>query len=415
MKYSFALALSLVASTTRAAQIVGTHSIPVSSRIPADSTAVFTGSATSIMSTTAPVTRSSGASDSTLPVQTGISSSGAVSSASSASGPQPTSDADIASQPWGPAQGPYQAMPYTWMQGTGYQQLPCGYGYKKDSKGACAKEDWYQSADGCYETIIINKKPHCPVAWVTKTVEDVVTVTKTEMKDVTLLATHTMVDVVTQTNAHTVVVTQTREVPTTRIWVSTEIMNETETKLKTMTETKMQTLTTVATQTDTVRSTETDKVLQTRVVTQTVEKTVVQPTTYISVWVSTKIIDNTKTELSTNTKTVVASVTATQTNVVIATETHNQEVTQTVVVPTTFVSVWVSTEVQNETETKRRTISSTVVQAVTATTVVSQVATATVTDQRSVKETQLSDCLNSCKSSWVPKYMARAEPPSASF
>ena len=71
-----------------------------------------------------------------------------------------------------------------------------------------------------------DRKPHCPVAWVTKTMEEVVTVTMSEKMDTTVFVTHTMTDVMTATNVKQVLVTQTSEVPTTRIWVSTEVMNE---------------------------------------------------------------------------------------------------------------------------------------------------------------------------------------------
>jgi len=379
MKYSFVAVLSLAASTVHAAQIVGTFTVPQSSIVP------------------------------------GASSSPTQSGASVATGPTPTADAEIASQTWGPDQGPYKDMPYKWMRDQGYKQLSCGYGYKKDSDGKCQKEDWYGQDEGCYETIIINKKPRCPVSWVTKTEEEVVTVTETKQVDTTVQQTATRVDVVTETEDKTLVFTQTKEVPTTRIWVSTEIMNETQTKLRTLTETKMQTQTDVLTRTETRVATETAKVIETEQVTRTRVTNVVVPTTFVSVWLSTRVNDRTRTEVVTNSKTVVEQVTATRTELVTATETEKVAVTRTVVQPTTFVSVWVSTEVKNETETVARTVSSTVVQSVTATTVVKEVATATVTNERAVKETELSDCLTGCKSYWGPRMNQKPYPPSTSY
>jgi uncharacterized protein YifE (UPF0438 family) len=417
MKFLFVAALSLTASTAHAAQLLGTFTVPSGTTMSADPSATFTGSETSRLAkqTASPAqainTGVAAAQQSQTPTPTGSSpmSSSTMTPTAAPQAPEPTGDRNPSTMTWGPNEGPYQAMPYSWYQQQGKMQLECGYGWKKDSSGTCQKESWYQY-EGCYETIIINKKPHCPVAWVTKTMEEVVTVTMSEKMDTTVFVTHTMTDVMTATNVKQVLVTQTSEVPTTRIWVSTEVMNETLTKLKTMTETKMATQTAVYTQTETQRETQVNRVTETDVVTRTVSKEVVVPTTSVSVWVTTQVNDKTETQVVTKSTTLVNQVTQTQLNTQTETQTQKVAITQTITQPTTSVRVWTTTDVQNETETRVRTLSSTVVQSVTATTVVSEVVTATTTNLRQVKETALMDCLNTCKGQWNPMMPAPPQP-----
>jgi len=415
MKYLFVAALSL-ASTAHAAQLLGTFTVTGGATMSGNPTALYTGSLAKQTASTAQVINTGVSAPSQSPTATSGSSTIAssamaenVAPTSAPQAPEPTGARNPSTMTWGPGEGPYQAMPYSWYQQQGKQQLECGYGWKKDSSGSCQKESWYQY-EGCYETIIINKKPHCPVAWVTKTQEELVTVTMTERMDQTVVVTHTMTDVMTSTMVNEVVVTKTEAVPTTRIWVSTEVMNETVTNLKTMTETNMATRTNVYTQTRTQSATETDRVTKTEQVTRTIQTEVVVPTTRVSVWVSTQTNDKTEIQLVTKSSTVIEQVTQTRIDKVTATQTEKVAVTQTIVQPTTLVSVWVTTDVQNETETRERTVSQTIVQSVTATTVVSQVETATVTNQRQVKETALMDCLGTCQNQWQPLKPAPPQP-----
>jgi hypothetical protein len=406
MKYLFVAALSLTASTARAAQVLGTFTHAGTAAIPGNPTATFAGTVTRPTPNPAQAINTGGPASS-QPPSSSMPPSMTMTPAPQV--PEPTGARNPSTMTWGPKDGPYQAMPYNWYQQQGKQQLECGYGWKKDSSGMCQKESWYEY-EGCYETIIINKKPHCPVAWVTKTEEEIVYVTMTERMDTTVLKTATSTEVKTSTDVKERVVTAIEAVPTVRIWTKTEIMNETETRLKTMTETSSFTRTNTYTATETTRATSTARVTETDVQFTTVQKQVVEPVTRVTIWVSTQTNDRTEVSLITKSSTTVEQVTRTEFDSVTTTETARVATTVTTVVPTTLVSVWVTTETENGVETRLRTVSSTITQSVTATSVVNETQTATITQQRQVKETALMDCLNTCQNQWKPLMPAPPQP-----
>ncbi|KAJ1302518.1 hypothetical protein OPQ81_002836 [Rhizoctonia solani] len=402
-------------------------------------------------------------------------SSGAPMVTSPASVPSPTSAEATPTTTAAP--NPYELMPYASMVSGGYSSMGCGYGYKKDDKGYCQPESWY-SFGGCYETtIIVNHKPpschsstvtHTATVTVTHTQDPAVThtqqvtytqtATKTEVVPTTVHVTQTETKNVTQTETQTQVVpttvmvtntlteiqketltatatatatqvefktyTQTQLIPTTKVWVSTEIIDKTSviehTLTATMTQTQLNTVTATATATATATETQketlTEKSTITELATVTQVHTQVVPTTYISVWVSTEVVDKTKiiehtksatvtstaTYLQTSTETQTATATATAT----ATVTNHVTQVYTQVVPTTVTSVWVSTEIMDKTKTVEHTLTSVMTQTATLTQTSVETQTATATTTQTVQETALSSCLNMCTMSWsMPAYM----------
>jgi len=83
-------------------------------------------------------------------------------------------------------------------------------------------------------------------------------------------------------------------VPTTRVWISTEVIDKTKVVEHTLTATETQTETNVYTRTatETDFATQTLKQTETATVVQHDVQTVVVPTTYFKTWETTKIIDN---------------------------------------------------------------------------------------------------------------------------
>jgi hypothetical protein len=203
---------------------------------------------------------------------------------------------------------PYKQMPYSSFTGGGYSQMDCGYGYKKGSDGKCSPESWWgeDNSWGCYQTtIIINKEhsqPYCPPPW-TVTVTDksvetkILTVTYTQTLPTTLFSTLTMTDVKTDT----LYVTNTETLPVTLI--STSLLVES--KTLTMTDTVKEVLTDFVTKTDI-------SVLPTTITsiwvsTDIIDKTNTVERTLTSTVIDEKTLTNTLTYLSTSTKTDVST------------------------------------------------------------------------------------------------------------
>lgn len=309
----------------------------------------------------------------------------------------------------------YQEMPYSAYQNGGYKSLECGYGYEKQDDGQCAPIGWYTPeahGNGCYAKTIINNiqapPAHCPPAHtvtVTHAVTQVETFTVPTTVFVTEFQTATQTDVqfLTETQIFTSVWVQ----PTTRVWVSTEVIDRTSVVEHTLTATETATLTSLLTnfQTLTDTATETIQQTQTQFLTQTEVQTIVEPTTYVSVWVSTAVIDNTLTQFETQTATLTEQFTHLQTAFVTQTQINDVTHTEisTVNVPTTFTSVWVSTEIMDNTQTILNTLTATITEdrLQTVTQVATETATATETEVQQVLETGLSECLGKCKSAWT--------------
>ncbi|KAG8759359.1 hypothetical protein FRC11_002067, partial [Ceratobasidium sp. 423] len=239
-----------------------------------------------------------------------------------------------------------------------------------------------------------------------------VTDTLTQVQKETLTATATA----TATQVEFKTYTQTQLVPTTKVWVSTEIIDKTSviehTLTATMTQTQLNTVTATATATATEKETLTEKSTITELATVTQVYTQVVPTTYVSVWVSTEVVDKTKiiehTKSATVTSTATYLQTSTETQTATATATVTNHVTQvyTQVVPTTVTSVWVSTEIMDKTKTVEHTLTSVMTQTATLTQTSVETQTATATTTQTVQETALSSCLNMCTMSWsMPAYM----------
>jgi len=96
-----------------------------------------------------------------------------VSAATSTEAVAPTQTPVVASSSWAYT----EEVPYWHMTKDGYQQMGCGYGYYKDTKGYCQPESWvctvllfhfglvadpwvglqYNKEGGCYETVILNQ------------------------------------------------------------------------------------------------------------------------------------------------------------------------------------------------------------------------------------------------------------------
>jgi hypothetical protein len=308
----------------------------------------------------------------------------------------------------------YQEMPYDSFQHGGYQELDCGYGYEKHDDGSCQPIGWYTPeahAFQCYAKTIINNvqvQGHCPPAHtvtVTHAVTHVETFTHVVPTTVFVTAfqteTQTAVQFLTETQVFTSVWVQ----PTTKVWISTEIIDRTKIVEHLLTATETATLTAVVTnfQTLTDTATETIKQTETQFFTQTEVKTIVEPTTFVSIWPVTKVIDNTLTQIETKTATLTEQFTHLQTAFVTQTQINDVTHTQfkTIEVPTTFTSVWVSTETQDNFETIIKSITSVVTENQLQTVTEVQTATATQTEVQKVLETGLSECLGKCKSAWT--------------
>jgi hypothetical protein len=308
----------------------------------------------------------------------------------------------------------YQEMPYSAYQNGGYKELDCGYGYEKHEDGQCVNVGWYTPEAhgyGCYAKTIINNvqvQGHCPPPH-TVTVTQAVTHIETQVVPTTVFVTefHTQTQTDVKFLTETQVFTSIWEVPTTKVWISTEIIDRTKTVEHLLTATETAVLTSLVTnfQTLTDTATETIKQIETQFITQTQIKTVVEPTTFVSVWVSTSVIDNTFTQLETKTATLTEQFTHLQTAFVTETQINDVTHTQlkTVEVPVTLTSVWVSTEIRDNTHTIINTHTSVVTenQLQTVTHLATETAFATKTEIQQVAETGLSECLGKCKSAWT--------------
>jgi hypothetical protein len=267
----------------------------------------------------------------------------------------PTQTPELATSSWAAT----EEMPYWHLTQAGYQQMDCGYGYYKDTQGYCQPESWYSQGE-CYETVIINKKKYCPPKVVHKT-EDV-TVYVTEKQPKTIYSTTTLIEKQTEIATMDVTqhVTETELVTSIRIWVSTEIQDQTKTVLHTLTATD--TLTSITLETELATATETATKFEKEVLTKTEHAvvTVVEPTTYTSIWLTTEVNNETETIVKTNHETVIDTLTLVKTVDATNTVTETAVEKETIVVPTTIVSKYTTTEVIDETLTKERVVETTI-------------------------------------------------------
>jgi hypothetical protein len=198
--------------------------------------------------------------------------------------------------------------------------MDCGYGYQKGSDGMCSPESWWGGSNtwGCYQTTIIvnNEYTHqyCPppstVTVTDKSIEtSTLTVTCTETLPTTIFSTMTMTDLKTETlyvtNTETLPVTLTSTsimVDPTTLTV-TDTVKDILTDFVTMTEVSIMptTLTSIWVSTDIIDMTNTVE----RTLTSTVldEKTMTNTLTYLSTATKTDI--STQLSVSTSTTTQV--------------------------------------------------------------------------------------------------------------
>ncbi|CAG7850290.1 SubName: Full=Uncharacterized protein {ECO:0000313/EMBL:CCA69933.1} [Serendipita indica DSM 11827] len=295
--------------------------------------------------------------------------------------PQPT-------QPPSMADAPYlSSMPYDWMSTQGYSSVGCGYGYSRGADNRCQRENWY-SFSGCYQTTTIIREQCGPPKTVTKT----------------LSRTHTMTE---QPAPTTVRVTKTKTMTETKMeLLSTQVLLSTQIHDRITTIEKTKTATALLTdfRTEVVHATThlTEVATATRDVFSTVTEvyTTVVPTTYTSVWLATETEDRTR--VVTKTKSAIVTenrvVTSTRTNFL--TKTLDLTVTYFQTLPTTIVEHFLSTKTIDRTNVQTVTAVRTFSTDVTLTRTRTEEQTATVTQERLVDNTQLSDCLNTCKGKW---------------
>jgi len=369
MKYIL-VSLPALVSVASAAEIVGTYYMPA---IPAPASVVEVSSQATEAAVAATGEYTVSAATSTAPME--------------------PSQTPVPASSWAAT----EEVPYWHMTQYGYQQMACGYGYRKDDQSYCKPESWYDHGDECYETVIFNKKKYCAPEVVTMT-EDV-TVYVTEQQPKTIYSTTTMVEkkIDTATKDVTQLVTATELLTTVRIWVSTEVKDQTKTALHTLTATD--TLTSIALQTELATATETATKIEKEVLTKTENEvtTILQPTTYTSVWLTTEVNNETETLVKTKSKTVVDTMTQVKTVDATNTVTETAVDKKTTLIPTTVVSKYTTTEVINETQTTERVVETTIAQTQTAEVTESEITTAT----HVVQATALNGCpYGDCKSSY---------------